>query len=859
MRRQVPSATVAFLFTDVEGSTRLLHELGVEAYAEALAEHRRVLRTVFAAKGGVEVDTQGDAFFYVFADARAAVAAAAAANVALEPGLIRIRMGLHTGEALLTEDGYVGEDVHLGARVAAAGHGGQVLVSAATRAFLDGGVTDLGEHRLKDFAEPMAIFQLGEERFPPLKTISNTNLPRPASSFVGRMRETAEVAERVRGHRLVTLSGPGGSGKTRLSIEAASELVGEFKAGVFWIGLAALRDPALVLETVGQTLGATDGLVDHIGERELLLLLDNLEQVVEVAPELASLVEVCPNLHLLVTSRERLRVRGEVEYPVPPLAEPEAVTLFCARSGLDPDETTAELCRRLDNLPLAVELAAARTGVLTPPQILDRLAQRLDLLKGGRDAEARQHTLRATIEWSYELLAEHEQRLFAQLSVFAGGCTLDAAEEIVEADVDRLQSLVDKSLLRRTGERFWMLETIGELARERLAASDDAGAIGRRHAEWFLALAEEAAPFLMGAEQPLWLQRLEDEHDNLRTSLDWFFQHHEPELAVRLAGALWLFWYMHGHVTEARRWLRRALDAAPEEPSEARAGVLYGAGYLAAEQNENAEARVLLEASLACAKQLGASAAAAITAATLCVLRVETASSTSDPREAIAAGEEALALARAADDDFALGIVLNNIGEAMRILGENERARAYWEESLEVRRRMGDVSRIALSLTNLAEMALLDGKTDEAAAMFAEAAEIATAIGDKRQICIAQAGLGRVAYLERRWQEAEAHARESLRLAREIGLKIAIVEELFCLAGIAAATGDVGRAASLASAAELHSSLLATLATLSGAGLHHADIESAKAACDSAAWEQAWAEGRAMSLDEAADYALSSA
>ncbi len=473
MRRQLPSATVTFLFTDVEGSTRLLHELGAEAYAEALAEHRRVLRKVFAAEGGVEVDTQGDAFFYVFADARAAVAAAAAANVALEPGLIRIRMGLHTGEALLTGEGYVGEDVHLGARIAAAGHGGQVLLSAATRALLDGGVTDLGEHRLKDFAGPVAIFQLGEERFPPLKTISNTNLPRPASSFVGRERETAEVAELVRGHRLVTLSGPGGSGKTRLSIEAASELVGEFKAGVFWVSLAAVRDPTLVLETVGQTLGAKDGLADHIGERELLLLLDNLEQVIEVAPELASLVEVCPNLHLLVTSRELLRVRGEVEYPVPPLAEPEAVTLFCERSGLEPDETTAELCRRLDNLPLAVELAAARTGVLTPPQILDRLAQRLDLLKGGRDAEARQHTLRATIEWSHDLLADDEKQLFARLSVFAGGSTLDAAEEVVEADVEALQSLVDKSLVRRTGERFWMLETIGDFARERLTASDD--------------------------------------------------------------------------------------------------------------------------------------------------------------------------------------------------------------------------------------------------------------------------------------------------------------------------------------------------------------------------------------------------
>ena len=334
---------MTFVFTDVEGSTRLLHELGPEAYAEALAEHRRVLRKIFAAEGGVEVDTQGDAFLYVFADARAGVAAAAAANLALEPGPVRIRMGLHTGEPLLTGEGYVGEDVHLGARIAAAGHGGQVLLSAATREFLDGGLTELGEHRLKDFADPVAIFQLGEERFPPLKTISNTNLPRPASSFVGREQEKAELAELVRKHRLVTLSGPGGSGKTRLSIEAASELVGEFKAGVFWIGLAALREPTLVLETVGQTLGAKNGLADHIRERELLLLLDNLEQVVEVAPDLASLVEVCPNLHLLVTSRELLRVRGEVDYPVPPLAEPEAVTLFCERSGLDPDDTTVEL------------------------------------------------------------------------------------------------------------------------------------------------------------------------------------------------------------------------------------------------------------------------------------------------------------------------------------------------------------------------------------------------------------------------------------------------------------------------------------------------------------------------------------
>ncbi len=856
MRRKLPSATVTFLFTDVEGSTPLLQELGAEAYADALAEHRRVLRTIFSAEGGVEVDTQGDAFFYVFADARAAVAAVAAANLALEPGLIRIRMGLHTGEALLTGEGYVGEDIHLGARIAAAGHGGQVLLSAATRALLDGGVTDLGEHRLKDFAEPVGIFQLGEERFPPLKTISNTNLPRPASSFVGRERETAEVAELVRGHRFVTLSGSGGSGKTRLSIEAASELVGEFKAGLFWIGLAVLRDPKLVLETVGETLGAKNGLANHIGEREMLLLLDNLEQVIEVAPDLASLVEVCPNLHLLVTSRERLRVRGEVDYPVPPLAEPDAVTLFRERSGLDSDETTADLCRRLDNLPLAVELAAARTGVLTPPQIVARLAQRLDLLKGGRDAEARQHTLRATIEWSHDLLADDEKQLFARLSVFLGGCTLDAAGEIVEADVDRLQSLVDKSLVRRTGERFWMLETIGEFARERLAASDDADAIGRRHAEWFLALAEEAEPFLRGAEQASWLQRMEDEHENLRSSLDWFSDHGDVDGEVRLAGTLWLFWYMHGHVTEARRRMRSALDVSPDEPSEARAHLLYGAGYLACEQNEEEEGLALLEAGFACAKEVGAIGTAAIAASVLSAMRAET-RSTPDRRAAVAMGEEAVALARGAGDDFVLAIALNNLGLVMATVGENERAATYFEESLEVRRRIGDLSRIALSLINVARMALQEGKTTKAATMFAESAEIATALGDKRQILGALAGLGQVGYREERWEAAGAHTRESLRLAQELGMKLAAVEAILGLACIATATGDTARALRLAAAGAVHLSLLAPDGAES---LDYQEvIERVKAECDPESWERASAEGGAMTLDEVADYVLSSA
>ncbi|HLA92231.1 MAG TPA: adenylate/guanylate cyclase domain-containing protein, partial [Actinomycetota bacterium] len=331
MPRDLPSGTVTFLFTDIEGSTKLLHQLGEQAYADALAEHRRVLREAFARHGGVEVDTQGDAFFVAFSTAPGALEAAAEAQRALAPGPIRVRMGLHTGTPHLAEEGYVGEVVHKGARIAAVGHGGQVLLSAQTLELARVEVTDLGEHRLKDIEEPVWIFQVGAEHFPPLKTISNTNLPHPASSFVGREKEVGEVVSLLEDDaRLLTLTGPGGSGKTRLAIEAASELVPGFKAGVFWVGLASLRDPALVPETIAQTLGARDGLAEHISEREMLLLLDNLEQVVQAAPELASLVEACPNLRLLVTSRELLRVRGEVEYPVPPLADPEAVELFCA-------------------------------------------------------------------------------------------------------------------------------------------------------------------------------------------------------------------------------------------------------------------------------------------------------------------------------------------------------------------------------------------------------------------------------------------------------------------------------------------------------------------------------------------------
>jgi predicted ATPase len=609
--RELPTGTVTLLFTDIEGSTKLIEELGEDGYVQALAEHRRALREAFAAHRGVEVDTQGDAFLYAFADPGEALAAAERGQRALAAGPVRVRMGVHTGEPRLTGEGYAGRELHRAARIASAGHGAQVLVSAATAALVEGELTELGEHRLKDFAEPVSIFQLGSERFPPLKTISNTNLPRPASSFVGREREVEQVALRLQnGARLLTLTGPGGSGKTRLAIEAASGLVSEFKAGVFWVPLATIRDPALVPDTVAQTLGAKDGLAEYVGERELLLLLDNLEQVIDAAPDLASLVEQCPGLKLLVTSRERLRVRGEVEYVVPPLSDPEAVELFCERAQLQADEEIAELCRRLDSLPLALELAAARTSILSPAQILERLSKRLDLLKGGRDAEARQQTLRAAIEWSYDLLDQEEQRLFARLAVFSGGCTLEAAEEVADADLDILQSLVDKSLLRHTEERFWMLETIREYAAGRLEQSGEAEELRRRHTQYFLALAEEAAPHLWPAPSKAWLDRLERENDNVRSVFSELERAGETQAVLRLVGALQVFWGLRGLLGEGGRRAEDAL-AADEQPTAARAKALSAAADLAMAQGDEKGVRLRAGQAVELHRALGDDAGAA--------------------------------------------------------------------------------------------------------------------------------------------------------------------------------------------------------------------------------------------------------
>ncbi|MFN2470919.1 MAG: adenylate/guanylate cyclase domain-containing protein [Gaiellaceae bacterium] len=724
--RDLPSGTVTFLFTDIEGSTRLIEELGEEDYVKALAEHRAKLRSAFAAHAGVEVDTQGDAFLYAFADAGQAVAAASEAQEALASAPVKVRVGLHTGEPRLTGEGYAGRELHRAARIAASGHGGQVVLSAPTRALVDGDVSELGEHRLKDFPEPIALFQLGSERFPPLKTISNTNLPRPASSFVGRERETQEVTALLRnGARLLTLSGPGGSGKTRLAIEAASELVPAFKAGVFWVPLATIGDAALVTETIAETVGAKDGLQEHIGEREMLLLIDNLEQVIDSAPELAALVEACPNLRLLCTSRERLRVRGEVEYAVPPLSELEAVSLFCQRSQLQADETITTLCLRLDCLPLALELAAARTSVLSPAQILERLAKRLDLLKGGRDAEARHQTLRAAIEWSYDLLDAEEQRLFARLAVFRGGCALEAAEEVADADLDALQSLVDKSLLRQSHERFWMLETIREYALERLEASGEADDLRRRHADYFLALAEEAQPYAREVDAA-WLDRLDQELDNLRAALDWLALAGETQLVLRLAGALSDLWGTKGHFAEGGQRLEAAL-AADESPTAARAKALNAAADMAIGDANGAASRLRASEALTLHRQLGNTWGVA---GSLFLLG----NAAADDRDFEAArelGGESLQLWREVGDRFHALLATRMLAWAYNELGESDRAHGLMEDVLSEARAAGNKHLQVHALESFAHDAASEGRVGEAASLLKEAYELNRELGDR--------------------------------------------------------------------------------------------------------------------------------
>jgi predicted ATPase len=708
---ELPSGTVTLLFTDIEGSTRLLHELGV-GYREALDEHRRVIRDAVEAHGGVEVDTQGDAFFVAFPSARDAVNASQEAQQALTSGPIRVRMGIHTGEPEPTETGYVGVDVHRAARIASAGHGGQVLLSQATRDLLGEQfpLRDLGAHRLKDLLAPERIYQLSQADFPPLKSLHQTNLPVTATPFLGRVRELAEVTQLLGEEelRLLTLTGPGGTGKTRLALQAAAEAGDAYRDGVFWVPLAPVRDPSLVVSTVSQTLSAKDELARSLRDKELLLLLDNFEHVVEAAPQLSNLLVDCPSLRLLVTSRERLQLAAEYEYQVPPLVPPEGVELFTQRAralGTTPSANgaIAELCNRLDNLPLALELAAARTKLFSPEQLLDRLGQRLDLLKGGRDADPRQQTLRATIEWSYELLDDDERKLFARLSTFAGGCDFEAAEGVCDADADLLSSLIDKSLVRRRetayGPRFWMLETIREYAGERLRDSGEAEALRTRHADYVLALAETAFDEYGDPRDPVWFTRFGDEQDNFRVAMTALVDR-RGDGALRMTQRLWTSWLGHGQLDEGERWVKLALEVGEDAPLRLRAWMLGILGEFPRFRGDHARAIPIKEEALALARSIGEERA---TKALLCDLSSSFAF-LGDLERARTLVAEALEIERQSDDDPRRMRALGAAAELAEHAGDHEEARRLNQQIVERLRQVGETgSQYVCAVSSLAE------------------------------------------------------------------------------------------------------------------------------------------------------------
>ena len=612
MRANLPTGTVTFLFTDIEGSTRLLNELGAESYARALAEHRRVLRGAVERHGGVEVDTQGDAFFVAFPTAPGALGAAGEAQRDLG---LPVRMGLHTGTPLLTDEGYVGADVHRAARIAAAGHGQQVLVSASTAALVDPDeLRDLGEHRLKDLSAPERIFQLGADTFAQLKTLYRTNLPVPATPFLGREEELRGLSRMLEAEdmRLVTVTGPGGMGKTRLALQAAAESAEAFPDGVFWVGLAPVRDSSLLPSTVAQALEVgeqpdrtvTESVIAALAGKRALLLLDNCEHLLEaVAGLVRQLVEESPRLVVLCSSRERLGLRSERAFPVPPMAASDGEALFVERAravepGFVRDEHVRAICAELDELPLAIELAAARVRSLSTTAIRQRLAERLPLLASrDLDRDERQRTLEATIAWSYDLLDPEEQRVLRALSVFAGGATLEAVEAVAGADLDVIESLLDKSLLRhRSGEsgkdRYWLLETIREYAGARLREHGEQDALRQAHRDYYLQRAAELAGdrlLVEAAQIPLF----RDDRANYRGVLLEALAHSDGETALSLVASLAAFWLAQGEIADSYGLIRAALEL-PGGSEGDRGWALRFAGHLVIELSDFEESESLL-------------------------------------------------------------------------------------------------------------------------------------------------------------------------------------------------------------------------------------------------------------------------
>jgi len=860
-RRDLPTGTVTLLFTDIEGSTLLLQQLG-ERYSNVLNEYRDLLRAAFSEHNGHEVDTQGDVFFVIFVRARDAILATVAAQRALtthswpEGVVVRVRMGLHTCEPPLVGESYVGLDAHYAARIAHATHGGQVLLSQTTYDLIESelpfGVSlrDLGNHRLKDLLRPAHLYQLVivglTDDFPLLKTLDSrpNNLPVQLTALIGREKEVAAVQYLLQREdvRLATLTGPGGMGKTRLGLQVAAELSDLFADGVYFVNLAPLSDPELVVPTIAQALGLEEvsgqSLFDLVSawlrEKYLLLLLDNFEQVVDAAVHVADILVSCPNLKVLVTSRMTLHIRGEQEFSVPPLTMPdpkrlpdlvelpqyEAVALFVSRAQATKPTfqltasnalAIAEICVRLDGLPLAIELAATRIRLFSPQSLLVQLGQRLDLLtRGALDAPARQRTLRDTIAWSYHLLDESEQQLFRRIAVFVGGCTLAAIEAVcaepgdaISSVMDGVESLIDKNLLQQTAQeeeepRLRMLETIREYGLEVLSVNGEMESTRQAHAKYYLQLAEEAKTQHDDPQQVEWLERLEREHDNLRSAMEWLFEPTRAgslfEMAYQLAAALTEFWNVRGFNSEARDFLERVLARSEGVAVSLRAKMLDAAASFADEQGDWDRAETLWQESLALYRELGDIRGIASSLKGVGMI----AEQKGEHIAGLSLMEESLALTKEAGDLEATAWSLLSLADKASS-EDYQRGYSLAEESLAIFRELGNKKGIALCLNKLALILVFSAKWDQANVhqWLEESLVIFRELGDKQGLAWNCWVKGWVAFKQGDTVNAHDLIERALALDREMGMRWHTPWALAFLGRIKAQQGDFAGAHTL--------------------------------------------------------------
>ena len=910
----LPSGTVTFLFTDVEGSTRLLQQLG-DRFVPLIAELEQLLREVFRAYHGSVVRTEGDSFFVAFSRALDAVNAVVQSQQALAAhqwtnGVsVKVRMGMHTGEAQLSGPDYVGIDVHRAARIAGVAKGGQVLLSQTTYDLVEKGlpegvtIRDLGLNRLKDLRRPTHLYQLViaglPSDFPPLDTMEGppNNLPIQLTSFIGRSSEIEEIEQLLSSGRLLTLTGPGGSGKTRLAIKVAAEMLEDFPDGVFFVALAPITDPGLVASTIAQSLGVTevagrsivDSLKDYLRSKSLLLLLDNFEQVISAAPLVSELFAVSNKLKVLVTSREALRISGEQEYPVPPLSLPDlsqlpspeslsqfaAVELFVRRAqSVKPDfQITNEtapiivgICHRLDGLPLAIELAAARIKLLPPGAMLARLEHRLEFLTGGkRDLPARQQTLRNTIAWSYDLLNEDERRLFRLLSVFVGGCNFDAVEAVTgnHSDhvpmLDQLGSLLDKSLLQEVEDsngqpRFLMLGLLSEFGLEKLVSSGEHEKIRQRHVNFFLAFAEEAEANQERSEQIYWIDRMEQEHDNLRAALEWSCNSETSgDICLRLAGALGYFWEAHGYFNEGRERLSAVLSMeVAQGRTEARAKLLARAAELAFRQSDYPATISLAAESLSIYREVGDLRG---TASALIRLG-NAATEVGDYATASRYLEESLIIWRKLEDKHGIARALISSGWTVLRSGDYLLAYERLEEALSISRVLGDTRTMGFELAGLGEVAMRQGDYPRATRLVEESLELRRQLGNKWGVGVSLGILGWVALRERDWDRAVARFSESLEVRREIGDEGGSAWCLERLAEVAMEHEQAEKAVRLISAAATLRDSIGSVIDHVDLGEYESNLASLRGKLGEERFSAAWDEGSALTLEQAADYAV---